>query len=343
MPAAPAISFLVCTRNRSETVRDCVLHLLGSSRTDIEVIVRDNCSTDDTVELLKAISDDRFSLHVAPENQGTINFLEITKLARGEIVTWLSDEDNFQFTELDYILSAFQENPSCNVMFGSIAVGAGGRVMFADEVITEPVRALMTAMSFSGCGGVFVRRAELVAATSLKVRDQDDAYALWNYYPVGFLAGRPLTATLMTTARVVVIQSRFARTTNNWSLPTRDGERRVPHYYPESARDRLSSNLVNVFVRSLPTQARLKLARDLLRQFRLQSKGYSDPAFENLLRENYPAETVERYLDHIRHLRLDRPRGRLLWSWVRMLALPVQCVQTLRHWRRLGAGVKATI
>ena len=124
-----------------------------------------------------------------------------------------------------------------------------------------------------------MRESELAAATALKVRDQDDAYSLWNYYPVGFLASRPLTRSLMTTARVVVIQSRFARTTNNWSLPTRDGGRRAPHYYPESVRDRLSSNLVNVFYQvAARAQARIKLARALVRQFRWQSKSYSDPA-----------------------------------------------------------------
>ena len=109
-----------------------MLHLLGSPRMDIEVIVRDNCSTDDTVESLRGIEDDRLKVHVAPENQGTINFFEISKLASGDIVTWLSDEDDFQFTELDYVLSRFDENPTCNVMFGSIAVGANGHLMFAE-------------------------------------------------------------------------------------------------------------------------------------------------------------------------------------------------------------------
>ena len=127
-----------------------MLHLLGSSRTDIEVIVRDNCSTDDTVALLREINDDRLKIHVAPENQGTINFFEISKLASGEIVTWLSDEDDFHLTELDYILSRFTETPACNVMFGGIDVGRNGRVTLADEVITDPVRSLVHALSFSG-------------------------------------------------------------------------------------------------------------------------------------------------------------------------------------------------
>jgi glycosyltransferase involved in cell wall biosynthesis len=337
MPPAPVISFLLCTRNRSEVARGCVLHLLGSPRTDIEVIVRDNCSSDDTVESLRRIKDDRLKIHVAPENQGTINFFEISKLASGDIVTWLSDEDNFQFTELDYILSSFDEHVTCNVMFGSIAVGANGRVMFADEVITDPVRSLVTAFGFSGCGGVFVRRSALAAAHSLKVRDQDDAYSLWNYYPVGFFASRCVTRSLMTSSKIVVAQSRFARTTKNWSIASPDGGRRAPHYYPESVWERLASNLVNVFFKSLPVPTRVALARELIRRFRLHAAGYSNPAFQDLLSENYPAETVQRYLDHIRRLRLDRPLGRILWSYTRLLALPMQYFQTLRHWRRLGA------
>jgi hypothetical protein len=337
MPPAPAISFLLCTRNRSETARGCVLHLLASSRTDIEVVVRDNCSSDDTVESLRAIEDDRLKIHVAPENQGTINFFEISKLAGGDIVTWLSDEDDFEFAELDYILSRFTDNPACNVMFGSIAVGANGHVEFADEVVADPVRSLLTTLSFSGCGGVFVRRSALAAANALKVRDQDDAYALWNYYPVGFMASRSLTWSLMTTSRIVVRQARFARTTNNWSSTTPAGEQRTPHYYPESVSERLASNLVNVSMRALPARRRLKASRELLRGFRAQSAIYADPGFQDLLRENYPAETVQRYLDHVRRLRLDRPRGRFLWSSAALLRIPVQYVRTLRHWRGLGA------
>jgi glycosyltransferase involved in cell wall biosynthesis len=336
MPA-PAISFLLCTRNRSETARGCVLHLLASSRTDIEVVVRDNCSSDDTVESLRAIEDDRLKIHVAPDNQGTINFFEISKLAGGDIVTWLSDEDDFQFAELDYVLSRFTDHPDCNVMFGSIAVGANGHVKFADEVVADPVRSLLTALSFSGCGGVFVRRSALAAANSLKVRDQDDAYALWNYYPVGFLASRSLTRSVMTTSRTVVSQARFARTTNNWSIARPDGGRRAPHYYPESVSERLASNLVNARLRSLPARTRLELARELVRRFRLQSAIYADSGFHDLLRENYPADTVQRYLDHVRRLRLDRPLGKFLWSSAALVRIPVQYVRTLRHWRRLGA------
>ena len=339
MPATPAISFLVCTRNRAEVVRGCVFHLLSTPREDIEVVVRDDCSTDNTLELLRTIEDVRLKIHVAPENQGTINFFEISKLATGNIVTWLSDEDDFQFEELDFILTNFKDDANCNVMFGSIVVGAmARRVVFADETITDPVRACITALSFSGCGGLFVRRSALAVAHSLNVRDLDDAYTLWNYYPVGFFASRCVTQSLTTTSRVVVTQSRFARTTNNWSEVASHSSGRTPHYYPESVFDRLASNLVNVYLKPLPAVVRLLLAYRLIRLFRLLSTIYSNPAFHDLLRENYPAETVQSYLNHICTLRLSHPIGRFLWSHGKTFTLPAKFRQTLKHWRRLGTN-----
>ncbi len=149
MSSELAISFLVCTRNRAEVVRDCVLHLLSTPRADIEVVVRDNCSTDNTLTLLRTIEDPRLKVHAAPENQGTINFFEISKLATGKIVTWLSDEDNFQFDVLDFALAKFRDNSACDVLLGSIVVGAmARRVVFADETITDPVHTYIKALSF---------------------------------------------------------------------------------------------------------------------------------------------------------------------------------------------------
>ncbi len=337
MPATPAISFLVCTRNRAEVARHCVLHLLDTPRQDIEVVVRDNCSTDNTVALLRAIDDKRLAVHVASENQGTLSFYEISRLAAGEVVTWLSDEDDFQFEQLEFVLQRFRTDMDCNVMFGGIVVGAAARrVCFAEETVTDPIRALITALSFSGCGGLFVRGSALKAANSFAVSTIGDAYALWNYYPVGFFASRCLTGHLVTTSRVVVVQARFARTTNNWSNVGTQTGKRLPHYYPESVFDRLASNLVNLFFKPLPVLTKLRAALESIRLFHLQVGSYANPAVHQLLRENYPTETVEGYLAHIRTLRLDRSAGRFLWPLGRILALPIRIARTMAQWRRLA-------
>ncbi len=333
-----AISFLVCTRNRADTVHECVLGLLASPRCDFEVIVRDNCSTDNTLELLNSIRDARLKIHCAPENQGTLTFYEASKLATGNIVTWLSDEDSFQFAELDFILDQFRRNPYCNVMFGGIIVGSKAReVRFPEAIITDTVQAYVTALSFSGCGGLFVRRTALPAANTFEVRSLEDGYALWNYYPVGFFASRCLTQHLITTSRVVVIQTRFAYTTNNWSkiLPAQSALK-VPHYYPESVFDRLATNIINILLKSLPLTLKIKIILNLLSIFRMQNNSYADPALHNLLRENYKEKTVQAYLDHIRMMRLNTAIGRYTWILRKIIfSLPPRLLYTFRHWQKL--------
>lgn len=336
MPTVPAISFLLCTRNRAETARDCVIQLLSTSRKDIEVVVRDNCSTDNTMELLDKIDDPRLKIYSAPENQGTLTFFEIAKLAKGEILTWVSDEDNFQFDELNFILGSFRQDLSCDVLFGSIHVGMYGRkVINTDEIISDTVSACIIALSFSGCGGIFIRRSLLNKATSFNVKNLNDAYLLWNYYPVGFFASRCLERTMITTSRVVVVQSRFARTINNWSKITGMAEVRFPHYYPDSVFDRLTSNLVNVYHKPITRKVKIIIAYRLIFAFISSAANYTNQDFKKLLKENYPDATVDKYVYHIDSLGLNNSINRFVWVFIKLISLPVAFFRVKSNWKAL--------
>ena len=300
----PNISFLVCTRNRAETILECVLNLLNSGRSDIEVVVRDNSSEDNTFELLSHIHDKRFKLYKASENEGTRNFFEISKLATGQIVTWLSDEDDFQFDNLDYIISQFQ-NSEHSVLLGSIIVGKRHEVIFPEAVITDPVCANLKLLRFSGCGGVFVRKIMLESLHKLKILNDDDGYMLWNYYPIGFFATFCLKDILFTTSRVVVKQSRFCATNNNWSISKPKITKKLPHYYPESVFDRLSSNIVDVSHKNIKLQYKIRIIIKLIKSFCIQANSYLKPSFILLLKENYDLVIVHNYIAHINNLKLN--------------------------------------
>lgn len=336
MEVSPKISFLICTRNRAEIVRECVMSLLESSRHDFEVIVRDNRSTDNTIELLNNINDDRFKVYVSPENQGTLTFYEASKLASGEIVTWLSDEDSFQFSELDYVICQFENNPACNVMFGSIVVGEKARkVIFNDALMTDIVQAYITALSFSGCGGLFIRRDSLPLANNFRVNNVDDAYYLWNYYPVGFFASRCLSKSMITTSRIMVVQTRFARTTNNWSeIKSQKTEviSRVPHYYPEAVYDRLISNLVNVFSTRNSLKVKLFVSLRLICIYIRSSSAHLHKDFILLLQENYNENVIRGYIDNVAELGMNNRFTRLLFLAKKIFFMPFNYTKTKSHW-----------
>jgi hypothetical protein len=195
---------------------------------------------------------------------------------------------------------------------------------------------------FSGCGGLFVRRRALARANHINVEDLDQAYALWNFYPVGFFATRCMKATVTTSSRVVVIQARFARTNNNWSKADVGGVTRVPHYYPEAVLDRLASNLVNLYFTPRAIVVKLRIATRLLQTFRATSSWYASAELEQLLREHYPDETVQAFIKHVRALRLDTPIGRFVWRNTSVLAVPAKFARTLLKWRALGATTVAS-
>ncbi len=335
MNCEPNVSFLICTRNRAETVRDCVMHLLNSGRSDIEIIIRDNFSTDNTLKLLRGIVDDRLKIHQAAENQGTRNFFEIAKLASGRIVTWLSDEDDFQFGYLDYIISQF-ESSTCEVMLGSITVGANHHVYFDDVTIENTVAAHLTTLLFSGCGGVFIRRSSIEKTQLFKVANDDDAYILWNYYPIGFFAGCCLKGSLQTTSKILVKQTRHAITNNNWSTVT-DSRKRLPHYYPESIFDRLSSNITNVIYRNIPRNSKFCIIAQLIRGFYRQTKSYRDQNFISLLQENYDEATVRLYIEHINNSKLENLFFRAWYLLLQTARLPFSVIFRVWHWQKLKA------
>ena len=57
------ISIVMPVYNCSEYIQDCIKSILLQSYTNWELIIIDDCSTDNTVELISNFSDHRIKLH----------------------------------------------------------------------------------------------------------------------------------------------------------------------------------------------------------------------------------------------------------------------------------------
>ncbi len=117
----PFFSVCIPTYNRGKIVYDTVCNILKSNRQDIEIVVSNNCSTDDTEELLLKIKDQRFKYFKNEYNNGADNLISVLTYAEGEYLMLLSDEDDVVLRNLDtYIQELHQYKPA--VMFGTAAV-----------------------------------------------------------------------------------------------------------------------------------------------------------------------------------------------------------------------------
>ncbi len=94
----PLVSVIIAAYNASETIDYALKSILNQTYQNIEVLICDDCSTDNTVELLRPyLQDSRVRLFKSQSNQGPYNIRnDMLKKARGELITF-HDADDLAF------------------------------------------------------------------------------------------------------------------------------------------------------------------------------------------------------------------------------------------------------
>ncbi|MEU9835224.1 glycosyltransferase family 2 protein [Streptosporangium sp. NPDC048047] len=100
-------------RNGAARLEGVVRSVLAQDHPDIELVICDNASTDGTEEICRELAraDDRIVYHRQPENVGLLNnFIGAGRLARGEFLRWVGDDDRLEPGCVSRSLRAFAED-----------------------------------------------------------------------------------------------------------------------------------------------------------------------------------------------------------------------------------------
>lgn len=115
---SPLVSVCIPTYNGEKWLRECIDSALGQTHADIEVLVVDDCSSDDTVEVARSFKDARVRVVVNERNRGLVgNWNESVRLARGRFVKFLFQDDILYPTCVKKMLDLFREHPSVGLVF----------------------------------------------------------------------------------------------------------------------------------------------------------------------------------------------------------------------------------
>lgn len=115
------LSICIPTYNRGEIVFQTVKNILKCKRQDIEVVVSDNCSTDNTEILLEKIEDKRFKYFKNKYNNGADNLISVLTYGIGDYLLLLSDEDEVVLNNLDKYITIIEEKRPA-VLLGTSAI-----------------------------------------------------------------------------------------------------------------------------------------------------------------------------------------------------------------------------
>lgn len=113
----PVLTFCIPSYNRADKIFKTVNEILSYSGADIEIVVLDNLSTDQTKSLLSVVSDSRFRF---VENEinigGPLNHTKVITLATGQYAFLLLDKDHISATAIPALINRLKQHP--NVAFG---------------------------------------------------------------------------------------------------------------------------------------------------------------------------------------------------------------------------------
>ncbi|MDE7434566.1 MAG: glycosyltransferase [Lachnospiraceae bacterium] len=109
----PLVSVCIPAYNSAGYIMDTVNSILNQTYRNLELVVVDDCSTDDTYEVLRAIQDERLKLYRNEHNLGMSgNWNRCLKLCSGEYVKLICADDLLAENALELEVSALEENPT---------------------------------------------------------------------------------------------------------------------------------------------------------------------------------------------------------------------------------------
>jgi glycosyltransferase involved in cell wall biosynthesis len=117
MAPSPTISFIILSYNYRGYVVEALRSALAQSFQDFEIIVVDDCSTDDSVEVVGSFTDRRIQLLRNEKNMGgAFSYNRAVGAARGEFLVNLDADDWIAPLKCEKQLEAFRKDPRLDIV-----------------------------------------------------------------------------------------------------------------------------------------------------------------------------------------------------------------------------------
>jgi len=135
------VSVCIPTFNSAAYVRECIESVLAQNGVELEVIVFDNASEDDTWEIVQSFSDPRISAFRSDQNRGmAANFNCTLNKARGEYVKLLCSDDRLEPSALSLQAQFLDEHEEiCMATSGRLLIDSSNNVIATVQWFSRPV------------------------------------------------------------------------------------------------------------------------------------------------------------------------------------------------------------
>jgi len=109
-------SIILPVRNGGIYIEECLNSILAQRVQDFEIIVLENCSTDNTVDILNSFNDNRIKIYQASHSLSIEeNWHRIISIPKGEFITLIGHDDKLDETYLAVMDDLIREHPQASL------------------------------------------------------------------------------------------------------------------------------------------------------------------------------------------------------------------------------------
>lgn len=114
----PLVSVLIPSYNHGKYIHETIQSVLDQTYQNFEIIITDDGSSDNTVEVIRTFQDPRVKLHVFSKNKGaSIAYKNCLEMARGIYIACLSSDDIWLPEKLEKQVAFLENNPQYELVF----------------------------------------------------------------------------------------------------------------------------------------------------------------------------------------------------------------------------------
>ncbi len=122
LPATPRVTVITFCKDRAWCIEECVQSVLAQDYPNIEYIVQDGASRDNTLEVLKKY-EDRVDIRSEPDRGPMDGFHKALARATGDIFCMLLSDERFSDSAvITRVVEAFREHPDSGAVYGDFRV-----------------------------------------------------------------------------------------------------------------------------------------------------------------------------------------------------------------------------
>lgn len=151
------VSVCINAYNSADVIGETLESVLNQTYKNLQIIIVDDCSTDNTAEIVKSYDDDRIELYTLPKNFNISNANnECLHRAKGEYIAHIDSDDIWAEDKIEKQIKFLEENPQYGACFThATLIDKTGRI-FASGELPESFLTLFDRENMTQAG--FVRR-----------------------------------------------------------------------------------------------------------------------------------------------------------------------------------------